>query len=363
MVDLVAAPNGGCALLSDGSTRCWGIGVGDLGDPGPRPVEEVIAGGGVLALSNSNLSNTHCVATAGNVTCSGSFIYQKSQSIHLGAGSQPLTDAPALSGIVVAQSGACGLSAASTAWCWGAWDSGVRGAGDSVGRPAPLPGMDATPVAGGHAFTQLARGRDVTCGRTPASEAYCWGGSWMIGGDTVALDSTYACGNGWWTRCANTPRMVVTDESITAIAAGPYQVCVLDATGGVHCWGDNYFGQLGTGDNDRRILPTAVPGLPASSLLALGMSFTCAATDAGAVWCWGDDGISAESYPGIFGPGSSLTPVQVANGRPYAKLVAGDRHLCGLSEDGKVYCWGDNQYGQLGLGDSLSRTVPTQVEF
>src|SRR6266513_2749248 len=91
------------------------------------------------------------------------------------------------------------------------------------------------------------------------------------------------------------------------------------------------------------------PPLPrfVAANLAAGSSHTCGVKSAGAAYCWGDN-----TY-GQLGTGSTAstgTPVAVAGGFVFGALAAGARHTCGVASSGAAYCWGDNAYGKLGTG-------------
>jgi len=92
-----------------------------------------------------------------------------------------------------------------------------------------------------------------------------------------------------------------------------------------------------------------------------GGAHTCGLTSGGAAWCWGSNEYG-QLGDGAGGPGSSAVhPVAVATGISFVALDAGGDHTCGLTEDDAVYCWGRNDDGQLGDGSTTSQLQPVPV--
>ena len=149
----------------------------------------------------------------------------------------------------------------------------------------------------------------------------------------------------------------------TAVAAGTYHSCLLTDTGGVKCWGDNDYGELGDGTYTDRSSPVDVTGLASGvTALAPGREFTCALTSGGAVMCWGHNryGNLGDGTIGTYS--SRSTPGIVAGLASGSEaVVAGDRHTCAVTSGGGVKCWGSNSYGQLGDGTTTERTTPVDV--
>jgi alpha-tubulin suppressor-like RCC1 family protein len=127
--------------------------------------------------------------------------------------------------------------------------------------------------------------------------------------------------------------------------------------GGVKCWGRNHQGQLGTGDTTPSGVPVDVPNLPAAALsVAAGDAHTCMLSTAGDVYCWGDNEF------GQLGDGTgvdSLVPVAVSGlTDDVVALSASKDHTCALSAQGGVSCWGYGTDGQLGDNTTAHRSTP-----
>lgn len=146
------------------------------------------------------------------------------------------------------------------------------------------------------------------------------------------------------------------------LALGLGHSCSLDATGQLFCWGDNRFGQLASntqfGWADQ---PQAVVGMEAGAKsVAAGAWHTCAVSTAGYVYCWGYNnfGQLGTGNTDYWGP----TPTLVSGlGGNVVSVVAGDVHTCALKADGVVWCWGSNAQGQLGNGNTQMSATPIIV--
>ncbi|RKH21502.1 RTX toxin [Corallococcus praedator] len=148
---------------------------------------------------------------------------------------------------------------------------------------------------------------------------------------------------------------------INSIRAGESHTCVLFNSGALRCWGRNTLGQLGygntftVGDNEQPYTAGDVALVGVGARLALGGNHTCALLDTGLVRCWGQNTHGQLGYNTTehVGDGEAIASYGYVNlGGIAVKLAAGYEHTCALMNTGKVRCWGRNNYGQLGRGDT-----------
>jgi len=157
----------------------------------------------------------------------------------------------------------------------------------------------------------------------------------------------------------------------TSVSRGIVHACAVLQSGGVVCWGDNTYGELGDGTTAASLVPVAVPGVRDATTVSAApnsgnqrgdgsgsMVHTCAALKDGTVKCWGGN------IFGQLGDGTrtnSLVPVTVTGLSGAIAVSSGTYHTCALLADGTVRCWGDNLDGELGNGSTVSSSVPVMV--
>ncbi|MGZ8379671.1 MAG: RCC1 domain-containing protein [Gemmatirosa sp.] len=201
-------------------------------------------------------------------------------------------------------------------------------------------------VAGDIAFAQVTAGAAHTCALTADGVAYCWGDD-ALGqlGDATRVRRT-------------APVRVVTSERFMTLRAGGTHSCGITTTGDLACWGANDRGQLGDdAPVSGRTTPTRVrwqqEARPAA--LTLGAAHGCALASDGRAFCWG------ANDSGQLGDGSRTSrraPVPVSTDARFTTLAAGRAHTCGVTTDARVLCWGSNAERQLGAADRRS-AIPT----
>ncbi|KAG2489240.1 hypothetical protein HYH03_012261 [Edaphochlamys debaryana] len=241
--------------------------------------------------------------------------------------------------------------------CWGRNNVGQLGIGDTTPRGLAAfdmgPSLRPAPVGSGLNPNDIFAGADHNCVMFIDGRFKCWGGNafGQLGygntdnrgdvpnemGDSLAFVDVGSAGPPW------------------ALGLGDGFSCAILAAG-VKCWGRNDYGQLGTGD---RVTRGRLPGEmgDALPLVALGAGYSANAVAAG--------GWHTRNHRGQLGYGDNVDRLQPGNDIDFGPglypvaISAGREHTCAVLEPGRVVkCWGANDRGQLGTGDTVDRASP-----
>ena len=344
-------------ISTDGSS--YGAGVAVLtGSPGT--LSAVACFPAPLGTFSAKAGQTYHIAVADTSGGSGG-------TLNLSVGA---LEAPTISAISAAGNSACALTSGGGVKCWGSNFSGELGNGTTNNSftPVDVSGLSSrvTAIAAGSHPCALMAGGGVKCwGQNDAGQL---GNGTTTGPDTCP-------GVGPATPCSTTPIDVSgLSSGVSAIATGGSHTCALMAGGGVKCWGDNSFGQLGNGTTTGpetcpgftvpaacSTTPVDVSGLGSGvTAIAAGGSHTCALTTGGGVKCWGFNDLGQlgngtttgpDQCPGFIGPRCNATPVDVSGLSSGVTAIApGGSTTCALTNGGEVKCWGQNSFGQFGNG-------------
>ncbi|WP_244227580.1 RCC1 domain-containing protein [Corallococcus aberystwythensis] len=330
-----------CAMLNDGSVRCWGLGsFGQLGyassnNLGDAPARLPYLAGPVNLIGKATkltTGNNHTCAllSTGDVRCwgqntFGQLGYNSTQNIGDG---EPVIDAGYVNlggpAIRIAAGGdhTCAVMATGSVRCWGRGTYGQLGYGnkEDIGdNEQPWKAGDVN--LGGATATDITAGAAHTCALLSTGKMLCWGRN-----NLAQLGYTHLQDIG----DTETPAGQVAFEPggpVAQISAGAYSTCALQKSGGIICWGSNVNWQLGTGPNTGNT--SYVP------------------------WC-AEYGGSAFCYYKTL---ASQTAVTLGVGLTALQVSSGSEHVCALVSNGSVRCWGGNSHGQLGY----STAVPTNT--
>jgi uncharacterized protein YjdB/alpha-tubulin suppressor-like RCC1 family protein len=246
---------------------------------------------------------------------------------------------------------ACALTTLGDAWCWGANTT------SELGQAGVFDTTLAIPVSGGLTFTTLTHGGKYTsniddgaygCGIAAGGALHCWGNNYRGQLGTGSASSTPA----------DSPQAVSGGLTFAKVSAGNRHACGITADSTAYCWGLNELTYaLGDSTQVNRHVPTMVAGGHKWIAISAGHDFTCGLVANGSAFCWGND-VRGQLGNGLTPPAQCnegsffcASPAPVVGGLTFTQISAGQSHACGVATDSESYCWGHNVYGQLGRGD------------
>ena len=306
-----------CAVLTDHTARCWGVGLaGRLG-------------------------------------------YGSDADVLSAAAAPPVSVGPGRSvrAISAGYYHTCAILDDATVRCWGFGANGRLGYGGTgnVLSPAGLP-----PVPLGGPARAITAGASHTCAILGDGTVRCWGngGSGRLGyGNQASIGDDEAAGAGG-------PVDLGPGRTARAIAAGDFHTCAILDDGSLRCWGFGASGQLGyggtgdVGDDERpgQAGPVPIPAGRTARAVAGGTGHTCAILDDGTARCWGLGGNGRLGYgsTGSITSAAAAGPIALGAGRTATAIGAGYAHTCAALDDGAARCWGFGGNGRLGYSSASS---------
>jgi alpha-tubulin suppressor-like RCC1 family protein len=301
-----AAVSGGgshnCVLLEGGSIQCWGLDeYGQLGDGTSTFLSSIpVTVSGITNALNVSAGADHSCAVLrdGSIRCWGDNVFGA-----LGDGTTTSSSTSvAVSGITNAlnasagRSYTCALLSDGSVKCWGDNSQGALGNGSTTNSSMPVVVAGITNASG------VTAGYDHACALLSGGTVQCWG-----------QNGSGALGNGS-TTSSLTPVTALGITNALAASAGAYHACALLSGGTVQCWGQNDVGEIGNGTTIAALpfsspTPVQVTGISNAHAISAGRMHTCALLAGGSIQCWGSNGF------GGLGNGSttdSSVPVTVA---------------------------------------------------
>ena len=245
---------------------------------------------------------------------------------------------------------------------WGQLGNGTSGTANNASAPVAVK-TAGTPMEG-KTIVQVAAGATHSLALATDGTIYAWGKNeyGQLGNDSTTNSPVPVA-----VKTAGTP---MDGKTIIQIHAGYEHSLALASDGTVYAWGRNNSGQLGKNDATDTHIPAAVQtlGTPMAGKvivqLAAGNSQSMALASDGTVYTWG------WNQYGQLGNGTttnSRIPVAVVTtgtplaGKTISQIAAGNAHALAMTDDGAIYSWGWNQYGQLGNGTTTNSRIPVAV--
>jgi alpha-tubulin suppressor-like RCC1 family protein len=348
---LIVGGSFACAITTEGALHCWGNnnsgqlgnGPAEVGMHASDPIRVELESDWTLA----GVGHEHVCAARGDLYCWGDNMDGQLATDDLSDRSRPtIAMAPAetwvaIDGATLGDSTAL-LSDDGTIYAIGQNDYGQLGLGDTT-TPRR------TPVAMSGTWRTVSYGHHSACAIRTDGALLCWGrgnvgqlGIGTLGASTIR----------------SSPVQVGTRTDWTAVDVGDGHACGVRA-GELYCWGNNLDGQLGIGSTTSNDAPARVGADATWSQVSLGLAHSCAIRTDGSLWCWGANDL------GQLGLGSTgadqTTPARVGTESDWEHVGAGEGFTCGLRAGRRVACFGANEFGELGQGDTTMRDAPVEV--
>lgn len=362
VVQVAAGTYGACAVISNGHVYCWGENFyGEVGNgtSGSTPVATPAEVSGISEAKQVAVGEYDACALLvdGHVDCWGDNEFGQTGN---GETSEKVTTPVQVGGvegasqIAVGWEFACALLSGGHVTCWGTNDDGTIGDGTEPKTKNTF--LTPTEADVEHVVTLRAHDQRA-CVVVESGSVECWGNDF--------LDQL---GNGKEKTFSDTPVVSEYVAGASGVAIGGGHTCVLES-GAVACWGENHKGQLGDGEINEYLdviyKPAAAVGVSTAAEIDAGEEFSCARLTDGHEDCWGEN-IYYELGNGKSSPGAEPvdTPTEVVGLSGVAQIATGGSFNCALLSSGHVDCWGFDQNGQAGTGESepaLEVKAPTPV--
>ncbi|HWI06146.1 MAG TPA: hypothetical protein VNT54_01365 [Solirubrobacteraceae bacterium] len=368
-----------CAVLAGGQLRCWGYGaqgqlgyastatIGDDEMPGSTGPVDLGEGRTATAISAGDF-HTCALLDDGSVRCwgygaDGRLGYGDTQNVGDdespgSAGPVDLGEGRTATAISAGLGHTCAVLDDGSVRCWGYGENGALGYAntDTIGDDETPGSVGPVDIGEGRTATAISAGGDFTCVILDDRTVRCWG---------LALDGRLGYGNNQRIGDDETPGSVGpvdigAGRTATAISAGARGTCARLDDAAVRCWGEGREGSLGYG-NGQYIGDNETPGSVGPVDIGSGRSaraisagrHTCAVLDLGSVRCWGANTKGQLGYGNTERIGDDETPaaagpVDLGAGRSATAISAGELHTCARLDDGSVRCWGYGGNGRLG---------------
>lgn len=326
---IAVGENHACAIASDSQAYCWGTNFFD-------------------ALGNSNPRS-----------------YDSPVDIPMAVDTSGVLKGKTIKSITAGARHTCVIASGNQAYCWG--DNDGSSLGDNSTDSSELPtSVYANDKLKGKTIKSISAGGFHTCVIASDNQAYCWGNNanGQLGNNSMATQS-------------NVPvdldiSGVLKGKTIKFISAGFSHTCVIASDNQAYCWGFNGSGALGDNSNKDSNTPVAVDRTgvlkdKTIKSISAGNQVTCVIASDDKAYCWGADGSgNLGRNQNTFSPRFSSTPVAVnmsgvLNGKTFIAISVGHNHNCAIASDNQAYCWGQDDFGQLGNNSNTIELSSTPI--
>jgi alpha-tubulin suppressor-like RCC1 family protein len=321
----------GCAVVPDGSVKCWGL--NDAGQLGTGNTDDSVTPVEVVGLDDAvavgvGTAHTCAVLGDGTVWCfggnaTGALGVAPSTSSLVPVQAEGVTGAI---DVVAGDGHSCALLESGAVWCWGFGAQGQLGRGDFDTDSTPAPVAVITDA------TSIAAGLRHNCAAVGNGRVRCWGGN---ASGALGLGGSFNLPR-------NQPVLVPDALGVTMVGASTNTSCVVQSSGAVKCWGDNLDGALGNGETGTsENTATPVEGLTDAVSVTVGRFHACALRTSGAISCWGSN---VFGQAGNGGNSSTLLPTPTVGVGTAVQVEAGGANTCARTRAGSLLCWGDTNF-------------------
>lgn len=346
---VTAGDSHACAIRQTGAISCWGandsgqLGNGRSGDITdsfiPVPVTDITDATAIAAGSN----HTCALRQSGRISCWGDNENRQLASGLIFEASDVPTPVFGLSDATAIAAGGertCALQPTVIS-CWGEKDPIQIADEEDITGILWLPPFRQLSIAGLTDVIDIAININRTCALLAGLDAICWDNTYPIAIPPM-LASDYD---------VISPYDYISSDAYS-IATGDDHVCILHPDGAISCLGTNEYGQLGNGEAGNNLsssVPVKVSGISDAKLVAAGNRFTCALQETGLISCWGNNEHGQLGNDrGDFSP----IPITVEGIRGAVDIATGSSHACAIHGNYDISCWGANHFAQLGTDQS-----------
>jgi len=193
----------------------------------------------------------------------------------------------------------------------------------------------------------VSAGDQAACMIRPDGSIACWGAdaAGMLGNGVTAVDQA----------SPSRVETLTTANNFVQISAGKIHACGIEAGGTGFCWGNDGDGQIGNGATaGQQDTPSPISGSHVWTQISASSTHTCGLRNDGLIYCWGSD---TYGQLGNGGGAGTNAPGAISDTGPWVYVATGEFSSCGIKTDGSAWCWGRTLNGKLGEGTAADSSV------